>query len=56
MCIMNKTIPDEKKINHLRDVFSAIIIGCLILLVTWGLVDGKLMLTSDEVGKTEQSK
>ena len=56
MYMMNKTIPDEKKINHLRDTFFAIIIGCLILLFAWGMVGGKLLPPSATTDTTEQSK
>ena len=56
MYMMNKTIPDEKKINYLRDTFFAIIIGCLILLFAWGMVGGKLLPPSATTDTTEQSK
>lgn len=56
MYMMNKTIPDEKKINHLRDTFFAIIIGCLILLFAWGMVGGKLLPQSATPDTTEQNK
>jgi hypothetical protein len=56
MYMMNKTIPDEKKVNHLRDTFFAIIIGCLILLFAWGMVGGKLLPPSATPETTEQNK
>jgi hypothetical protein len=56
MYMMNKTIPDEKKINHLRDTFFAIIIGCMILLFTWGMTGGKLLPPSATPETTEQNK
>ena len=56
MYMMNKTIPDEKKINHLRDTFFAIIIGCLVLLFAWGMVGGKLLPPGAATDTTEQSK
>jgi hypothetical protein len=56
MYMMNKTIPDEKKINHLRDTFFVIIIGCLVLLFAWGMVGGKLLPPSATTDMTEQSK
>jgi hypothetical protein len=56
MYMMNKTIPDEKKINHLRDTFFAIIIGCLVLLFAWGMVGGKLLPPSATSDTTEQNK
>jgi hypothetical protein len=54
--MMNKTIPDEKKVNHLRDTFFAIIIGCMILLFTWAMVGGKLLPPSATPETTEQNK
>lgn len=56
MYMMNKTIPDEKKVNHLRDTFFAIIIGCLILLFAWGMIGGKLLPPSATPDTTEQNK
>jgi hypothetical protein len=56
MYMMNKTIPDEKKINHLRDTFFVIIIGCLLLLFAWGMVGGKLLSPSPTTDTTEQNK
>jgi hypothetical protein len=56
MYMMNKTIPDEKKINHLRDTFFAIIIGCMILLFAWGMAGGKLLPPSATTNTTEQNK
>jgi hypothetical protein len=54
--MMNKTIPDEKKINHLRDTFFAIIIGCLILLYAWGMIGRKLLPPEAAPVTTEQRK
>jgi uncharacterized membrane protein len=56
MYMLNKTIPDEKKFNHLRDTFFAIIIGCLILLFAWGMVGGKLLSPSATPETIEQNK
>jgi hypothetical protein len=56
MYMMNKTIPDEKKVNHLRDTFFAVIIGCLILMFAWGMVGGKLLPPSATPETTEQNK
>ncbi|MCX6301011.1 MAG: hypothetical protein NTW82_02405 [Bacteroidia bacterium] len=56
MFMMNKTIPDEKKINHLRDTFFTIIIGCLILLFAWGMIGRKLLTPEEGPVTTEQSK
>jgi GldL N-terminal domain len=56
MYMVSKTIPDENKINHLRDTFFAVIIGCLILLFAWGMTGGKLLPPSATTDTTEQSK
>jgi hypothetical protein len=63
MYMMSTAIPDEKKINHLRDTFFVVIIGCILLLFAWAMLGGKLLppngkllppsMTTD---KTEQSK
>ena len=54
--MMNKTIPDEKKSNHLRDTFFAIILGCLILMFLLGMVGVKLLPPSAIPETTEQNK
>jgi hypothetical protein len=56
MYMMSKTIPDEKKINHLRDTFFAIIIGCMIILFSWAMVGGKLLPPGATTDTTELSK
>ena len=56
MYMMDKTLPDEKKINYLRDTFFAIIIGCMIILFTWAQVSGKLLPPSSKSNTTEQNK
>jgi hypothetical protein len=56
MYMMNKTLPDEKKINYLRDTFFAIIIVCMIILFTWAQVSGKLLPPSNTTNTTEQNK
>jgi hypothetical protein len=56
MYMVNKTIPDGEKINHLRDAFFAIIIGCFLILFAWGMVGGKLLPPSAATGTTEQGK
>jgi len=56
MLMMNKEIPEEQKVNQLRDTFFAIIIGCLLLLFAWGMVGGKLLPPPPDAATTEQSK
>lgn len=56
MYIVNKTIPNEEKINHLRDAFLAIIIGCFLILFAWGMVGGKLLPPGADPYTMEQNK
>jgi hypothetical protein len=56
MYMMNKTIPEEKKVNHLRDAFFVVIIGCILLLFAGGMIGWKLIPPSTTPVSTEQSK
>lgn len=56
MYMMDKTIPEEKKINHLRDTFFVIIIGCFLVLFVWGMLGGKLLPPGPMPDTTEQNE